>query len=240
MQGDGTHAPAGTNTLERLRAFATPTIYDAVERFHVRPKSEGYTDGTIRCILPSLGTFAGYAWTGKIVGELPQAPGEAALSWRTVWESAGSAQRPSIAVVQDLDQPPGRGCAWGDVSATIFKALGCVAAVTNGSVRDLTETEAIGFGLFAGGPTVGHANVRFIEVGTPVKVGNLVVCPGDLIHADRHGAMTIPREIDLIELVQTAAHILAAEDHVKRSCRSPDFDMAKLDGLHEWSMETSR
>lgn len=156
-----------------------------------------------------------------------------------MWETVGAAPRPSIAVVQDLDHPPGRGCAWGDVSATIFKALGCVAAVTNGSVRDVPEMESIGFGLFAQGPTVGHANVRFVEVGTPVKVGGMVVRPGDLIHADGHGAMIIPGAIDMEELLRVAACVLAAEERVKRFCGSPAFDVAELDDLHTWSMETS-
>lgn len=70
----------GDSILDRLRAYRTPTVYDAIERFNLRPKSEGYTDGTIRCIVPSLGAFVGYAWTGKIVGELPAAPGETVLS----------------------------------------------------------------------------------------------------------------------------------------------------------------
>ena len=239
MQSDSRVDQAAAEILERLRAVPTPTVYDAIERFNVRPKSEGYTDGSVRCILPALGAFVGYAWTGKIVGALPQAPGEIALGWNEVWQSVAATKRPSIAVVQDLDQPPGRGCAWGDVSASIFQALGCVAAVTDGSVRDVGEVEAIGFGLFAGGPTVGHANVRFVEVGTPVKVGGLPVRPGDLIHADRHGALIVPGEIDLEALLKTASGILAAEAHVKAMCRSPGFDIEALDALHSWSMETS-
>ena len=225
--------------LERLRRYRTPIVYDAIERFNVRPKNDGYTDGSIRCILPALGAFVCYAWTGKIVGELPVAPGETEIAWRDVWRHAGEARQPSFAVVQDLDQPPGRGCAWGDVSATIFMKLGCVAALTNGSVRDVPDIADIGFGLFAAGPTVGHANVRFVEVGTPVKLGGLVIRPGDLIHADEHGAMIVPAEIDLEELLRIIENVLAAEGRVKKFCNSPSFDIDQLDDLHSWSMETS-
>lgn len=224
--------------LDQLRGHRTPIVYDAIERFEVRPKSEGYTDASIRCVLPALGSFVGYACTGKIVGELPAADTERVLSWREVWAHAGAARRPSIAVVQDLDQPPGCGCAWGDVSAAIFKALGCVAAVTNGSVRDIRDIEAMGFGLFAQGPIVGHANVRYVEVGTPVKVGGLVVRPGDLIHGDEHGVTVIPAEIDLAELLRVIDHVLASEKMVKDYCRTPAFDPDKLDDLHAWSIES--
>src|SRR5262249_24149378 len=232
-------ATGSGNLLDRLRAYRTPTVYDAIDRVNVRPKNEGYTDATIRCILPSLGVFVGYAWTGKIVGDQPARPGETVISWRAVWEHAGASPRPSIAVVQDLHKPPGRGCAWGDVSATIFKSLGCRAVITNGSVRDVPEIESMGFGLFAAGPTVGHANVRFVEIGDPVKVGGVDVRPGDLIHADQHGALVIPGEIDLEEILRIADHVLDAEASVKRYCQSPEFDVAKLDDLHTWSMETS-
>jgi 4-hydroxy-4-methyl-2-oxoglutarate aldolase len=228
-----------SDILDRLRTYRTPTLYDAVERFNLRPKNEGYTDATVRCILPTLGAFVGHAWTGKIVGDQPARAGEAVVSWRSVWEHVGATSRPSIAVVQDLDQPAGRGCAWGDVSATIFQALGCCAAITNGSVRDLPEIGLIKFGLFAGGPTVGHANVRYLEIGTPVTVGRMVVQPGDLVHADEHGAMVIPGEIDLEGLIRTAAHVLEAEKRVKHYCQSPEFNVSELDDLHTWSMETS-
>ena len=189
-------------------------------------------------MLPSLGAFVGFAWTGKIVGEQPEAPGETVVPWRAVWEHACQSPTPSIAVVQDLDQPPGTGCAWGDVSVAIFKALGCSGAITNGSVRDVPEIAEIGFGLFAGGARAGHGNVRFVEVGTPVKVGGLLFNPGDLIHADQHGATIIPAEIELEELIRCAEHVLKAEEQVKRFCNSPDFDIAELDDLHTWSTET--
>ncbi|MYZ50422.1 RraA family protein [Propylenella binzhouense] len=228
-----------SEALARLGAYRTPMVYDAIERFGIRPKNEGYTDGSLKCLFPALGAFVGYAWTGKIVGELPEAEGERILPWREVWRHLGAAPRPSIAVVQDLDQPAGRGCAWGDVGVAIFQALGCVAAVTNGSARDVREVEALGFGLLAGGLVVGHAHVRFVEVGTPVKVGGLVVRPGDLVHADEHGALVIPPEVDLGELVRVIDHVIAAEARVKEYCRAPGFDIDALDELHTWSMETA-
>jgi regulator of RNase E activity RraA len=225
--------------LQRLRRHPTPIVYDAIERFALRSKQDGYTDPSIRCILPSLGAFVGYAWTGKIVCELPEAEGEHVVPWRDVWASVAARQRPSIAVIQDLDPAPGRGCVWGDVSTAIFQALGCVATVTNGLVRDVRGAERIGFGLFAGGPIVGHANGRFVEIGTPVKVGGLVIAPGDLLHADEHGATIIPAEIDLDDLLRVIDHIVAAEQRVIDYCGRPGFDPDELDRLHTWSMETA-
>jgi regulator of RNase E activity RraA len=95
-----------------------------------------------------------------------------------VWQYVQGSPRLSVMVVQDLDQPPGRSCAWGDVATGIFLRLGSVGAVTNGGVRDIREVEQLGFHLFAPAPVVGHSYIRFIEINTPVKVGLLVVRPG--------------------------------------------------------------
>jgi regulator of RNase E activity RraA len=223
--------------FDALRHLRTPIVYDAVERFGLRPREEGYTDQTIRSVLPSLGAFVGYAVTGRIMAEHPPAPGNQQIAWEDVWNYVDNSRKPSIMVCQDLDQPPARGCAWGDVSASIFRRLGCNAVVTNGAVRDIREVESIGFGLFASGPIVGHANVRFVEFGGPVKVGGLFVRPGDLIHADEHGAVVIPAEVDLQTLVRIAGEFLASERAIIEYARnSPTFSVGELkqrmDGHH--------
>jgi 4-hydroxy-4-methyl-2-oxoglutarate aldolase len=215
--------------FEMLRQLRSPIVYDAVERFGLRPRQEGYTDGSVKCILPSLRAFVGYAVTGRIMAEQPHESGNPRVAWEDVWTYVDRQPKPSIMVCQDLDQPPGRGCAWGDVSASIFRRLGCNAVITNGSVRDIRQVEEIGFGLFAGGPIIGHANVRFAEVGAPVKVGGLAVRPGDLLHADEHGAVVIPAEIDLAELVRVAGQFMDSEGSVIEYARSSaTFSIAEL------------
>jgi 4-hydroxy-4-methyl-2-oxoglutarate aldolase len=229
--------------FEKLRRLRSPIVYDTIERFGVRPRQDGYTDHSVRCLLPSLGAFVGYAVTGRIVAEQPHEPGNPRVSWQDVWEYVDGQPKPSIMVCQDLDQPAGRGCAWGDVSASIFRRLGCNAVITNGAARDIRQVEAIGFGLFARGPVVGYANVRFVEIGGPVKVGGLAVHPGDLLHADEHGAVIIPREIDLAELVRVAEQFMASERMVIDYARSADTfsvsDLKQLMDRHD-STEYSR
>jgi regulator of RNase E activity RraA len=215
--------------FDKLRQLRSPIVYDAVERFGLRPRQEGYTDGSIRCILPKLGAFVGYAVTGRIMAEQPHEAGGRRIDWEEVWTYVERQKKPSIMVCQDMDQPAGRGCAWGDVSASIFRRLGCNAVITNGSVRDIRQVEEIGFGLFAGGPIVGHANVRFVEIDSPVKIGGLIVRPGDLLHADEHGAVIIPPEVDLEALVRIADQFMASERTViDYAQNSPTFSVTEL------------
>ena len=56
-----------------------------------------------------------------------------------------------------------------------------------------------------------------------MTVGGLRVSPGDLIHADQHGVLVIPREI-AGELPTAAARVIAAEQSLLSWVRSSEFD----------------
>ncbi|TMF47812.1 MAG: RraA family protein, partial [Chloroflexi bacterium] len=191
--------------------------------FAIRPRDEGYMWMDVRCLFPELGPMVGYAATATIrAGGRPD-HGDQTMLYQHVREVAG----PRVVVVQDLDEPPGRGSLWGEVNATIFGALGCAGCVTNGCVRDLKEARAMGFHFFARGPGVSHAYVRVESAGQPVTVGGLLVSPGDLIHADQHGVLLIPREI-AGELPAAAERVIASEQSLLSWVRSPDFDADEL------------
>lgn len=216
-------APALDPTvLERLRRYDTPTLANAVETFDIRPRDEGFASIEIRCLFPELGPMVGYAATATI-----RARGRGHDDQSPLWGHVLSVAAPRVVVVQDLDEPPGHGSLWGEVNANVFKALGAVGAVTNGSVRDLAEVRALGFQFFARGPGVSHAYVRVESAGGEVTVGGLRVRPGDLIHADQHGVLQVPIEI-AAELPAAADRVIAREQEFINWLRSPDFDPAKL------------
>ena len=86
---------------------------------------------------------------------------------------------------------------FGKVHANILMALGCVGAITNGAARELPGIEASGFQVFAGRLAISRAYIHVVEYGGPVEVGGLTIRPGDLIHGDRHGVLTVPPELAL-------------------------------------------
>ncbi len=176
----------------------------------------------IRCIFPELGPMVGYAVTGTI-----RARGKPKHDQTALYQHVREVSGPRVVVVQDQDDPPGLGSLWGEVNATIFGALGCVGCVTDGCVRDLKEARAMGFHFFARGPGVSHAYVRVESAGQPVTVGGLRVSPGDLIHADQHGVLLIPRGV-AGELPAAAERVIATEHSLLRWVRSPEFDADEL------------
>src|SRR5204863_1116851 len=101
---------------------------------------------------------------------------------------------PGIVVIEDLDgEDVGYGAFWGEVQSNVHKALGCLGTVTNGSIRDIPQIPA-GFQMLAGSIGPSHAYVHVVEFGGAVNVHGMTARSGDLIHADRHGAVVVPVE----------------------------------------------
>jgi regulator of RNase E activity RraA len=135
---------------------------------------------------------------------------------------------PRFLAVENVGDWRGPVCIWGEVAASINLALGCVAGITNGPVRDLPEVEAAGFQTFGGGVGVGGGFVDTLEIGRPVQLGGVIVEQGDLLHGDLHGVVKVPLELvaDLPDAIR--AHE-AIERRVIELCRSPDFSLDALD-----------
>jgi 4-hydroxy-4-methyl-2-oxoglutarate aldolase len=221
--------PLSPEEIAALRRFSTPSISNAIERFDIRPRHHGFTGPEIRCMFPDLPPIVGYASTATIAAEQPAAPGRAPQV-ADYWAFIQSLPAPRIAVIQDLDQPRAVGSFWGEVNGNIHRALGCVGAVTDGGVRDLEEVRALGFQFLAAAAIASHAYMHLEDFGIPVKVGGLWVQPGDLIHADRHGAITIPHEIAR-EVADAATEVEAGERAVIEHCQSNEFNVKRLKEL---------
>ncbi|MHC5537553.1 RraA family protein, partial [Singulisphaera rosea] len=154
--------------LEALKRYNTPTISNAIEVFDIRQRHLGFLPHQVRCLFPDMGPIVGYAVTSQT---------SASYTTETPPDLLGDYLRyvaaqpgPKIAVGQDLDNPPGLGAQFGEVTATIHKKLGCVGHITDGCPRDLDEVHALGFQMFGLNPCVSHAYVRLIDFGKPVKL----------------------------------------------------------------------
>ncbi|NOZ28208.1 MAG: RraA family protein [Chloroflexi bacterium] len=219
--------PLTPEELETLRTIPTPAVSNAIELFDVRPRTEGFMGPEVRQMFPSLPPIIGYAVTARTVSAHepgPKGPASRPDYWRYL---EASSPRPLIAVVEDLDDPPAIGAFFGEVNSNIHRALGCVGAITNSGIRDMDEVEALGFPIWAGSVIVSHAYVHLVDFGTPVRVGGLVVRPGDLLLADRHGVIQIPLEIAR-EIPEAVRKIEVREKTIIQYCQSPGFS---ADGL---------
>lgn len=213
--------------LEALGRWSTCAVANAIELFNIRPRHEGFMLPEIKCLFPDLRPMVGYAVTAVITAESPEGRRVSPTQW---WEEMQKIPAPRVAVIHDLDRPV-IGSFWGEVNANIHKALGCVGAVTDGSVRDLDEVRDLGFHFFANCVSVSHAYVHLVEVGIPIKVGGLIVKPGDLIMGDKHGVISIPLEIAK-DVPQAAQLVEDWERRVINFCKSEKFTIEGLQALY--------
>jgi 4-hydroxy-4-methyl-2-oxoglutarate aldolase len=212
--------------FDALRRLDTCTVSNAIEAFKLRLRNAGFANSRVRCVFEDLPPMVGYAATARLRSGEPPITGSYhdRTDW---WNSILRVPAPRIAVLQDLDEPPGVGAFLGDMNAAILRALGCVGYVTNGAVRELPRVRDMGLHLFAGNVAVSHAYAHIFDFGSPVNVGGLEVHPGDLLHGDRHGLLTVPKEI-AAEIPPVAARLREGEQRVIDSCRSQEFSVEKL------------
>lgn len=216
--------------LEEFRRLSTCVVASAIETFCVHLPNTGFADSTIRCIFEERPPVVGYAAAARIRSAQPPMEGHGYSYDRTDWwDHILSIPEPRVVVIEDVDDPPGRGAFVGEVNANILLALGCAGLVTNGAVRDLPEVRRTAFQMFAGNVSVSHAYAHIFDFGSDVMVGGLKIRPGDLIHGDLHGIQTIPPEI-AAKVPAVARDIKRRRERIVGLCRSSDFSVQRLRG----------
>jgi regulator of RNase E activity RraA len=198
-----------------LQSIDTPTVCNLIEIVAPERRGAGYTASYLHCPFPELPPMVGFAKTVTIRSRDPVSGPSYMQKRMDYLDYVAAAPRPSVVVIEDKDNPPGYGAFWGEVQTNVHKALGCLGTVTNGSIRDIAAV-AGGFQMLAGSIAPSHAYVHIIEFDLPVTVHSMAVKSGDLVHADRHGAVVVPAEkIDamqaaLDDLIKQEARIIAA------------------------------
>lgn len=195
--------------LAKLRAFDTPTICNVIELFEVRPRNTGYMDTHIVACFPDLAPMVGFASTATYRSFAPPRAGDVYFSYDAQVERFGELAGPAIVVFQDLDDPPAAATI-GEIMCTTYKTYGAVGVITSGAARDLDQVRKLDFPVFARGINCSHGYAHIPQIHVPVRVGGIIVYPNDLIHGDRNGVTTIPREI-ASEVADVAPEFVAAE-----------------------------
>jgi regulator of RNase E activity RraA len=184
-----------------LRSIDTPTLCNLIEIAAPERRGVGYTVTHLHCPFPDLPPMVGFAKTVTIRSR-DAVSGASYMQKRMDYlDYVAAAPRPSVVVIEDKDEPAGYGAFWGEVQSNVHKALGCLGTVTNGSIRDIPMI-AEGFQMLAGSIGPSHAYVHVVEFGVPVDIHGMAVQSGDVIHADRHGAVVVPA--DKIDAMKTA------------------------------------
>lgn len=221
--------PLNEAELKALQALDTPTVCNALEIVAPERRGYGYNVQPLVCAFPDLPPMVGYARTATARAMRPASRDKEAVKAQRFeyFDYIAAGPGPGIIVIQDLDATPGYGAFWGEVQTNVHKALGCLGGITNGSIRDL-DAMAEGFQMLAGMINPSHAWTHLEDFGAEVNVHGMTVASGDLIHADRHGAVVIPHEVAR-KVCEAADLLVRREAVILNVCKSPDFtpDMLK-------------
>ena len=224
--------------MKLLQSVDTPTVCNAIEVAQGKRGFNDFTRGTMQCSDVTQ-AVVGYARTAKIAAvEPPTEPADVIKARRMdYYRHMADGGAGCVAVVEDLDYPHAIGAYWGEINTTVHKGFGMAGALTNGVMRDLGDLPD-GFPVVAGsiGPSHGFVHVR--EIGTPVEIFGMTVKDGDLVHADRHGALVIPA--DIVDVLEAAIlKLLETEKVVLEPARKDGFDFAAFEAA--WAaFEASR
>ncbi len=214
--------------LKLLESVDTPTVCNAIEVAQGKRGFNAFTRGTM-IASDTARAVVGYAVTAKIRAVAPptEPPEEIRARRMAYYRLMAEAPKPGVVVIEDEDGAEAIGAFWGEVNTTIHKGFGLSGTLTNGVMRDLGDM-AEDYPVIAGsvGPSHGFVHVTALDV--PVEVHGLTVAPGDLVHADRHGAVVVPADV-VGQLAAAIAKMQQTEQLVLGPARAEGFDFAAFE-----------
>jgi 4-hydroxy-4-methyl-2-oxoglutarate aldolase len=115
---------------------------------------------------------------------------------------------PGDVVVHSTDHA-GTNAPWGELMSTVAKLRGATGCICDSQVRDCLKIIAMGFPVFTQGirplDSMGRARVMAYDV--PVRCGEVLVKPGELVFADYDGIVVVPREAEEEALARAAEKV---------------------------------
>ncbi|MFH1085370.1 MAG: RraA family protein [Chloroflexota bacterium] len=87
---------------------------------------------------------------------------------------------------------------WGELMSTVAQRNGAVGCICDSQIRDCVKIIELGFPVYYAGikavDSMGRARVMAYDV--PVRCGEVLVHPGELVYADYDGIVVVPRAVE--------------------------------------------
>lgn len=214
------------DALAYLKTIDSPTLSNAIEDLGIRPRHEGFAPETIRCLFPELGRMCGYAVTAQVETVTRMSPLDR-TAFVDLFTAVDESPKPAVIVLQEIGGANEFAAHCGEVMGTIFMRLGAVGLVSDCSVRDIPEVQAMGMHYFARGAVASHAYFHIVRVNVPVQIAGFVVQPGSLLHGDENGLISVP-DCELDVLQQAVDAVRARERKLMDYVRGDGFTLAGL------------
>jgi regulator of RNase E activity RraA len=105
---------------------------------------------------------------------------------------------------------------WGELLSTAARAHGADGVVLDGLTRDAAKIVGMDFPVFAAGfsPLDSKGRLETISHGQPIRIGDCLVRPGDLVFGDVDGVVVVPQEL-ADEALKRALEKVSGENRVR-------------------------
>ncbi len=215
--------------INSLAQFDTPTISNAIEVAQGTRGYERFTRATPVSVMNGAKAMCGYARTAKLSGVKAPTEDPEIIKARRLdyFKYMAKGNQPTVCVIEDIGAPGCVSAWWGEVHTAVHLGLGMSGALTNGVMRDLDDHEP-GFPVVAGSIGPSHLFCHITELDIPVTVFDLAISPGEIVHADQHGAVVIPEDVMPV-LGEAIKTLLTNEQIIIGPAREPGFDIYKLE-----------
>ncbi len=105
--------------------------------------------------------------------------------------------KPADVVIHSTDYS-GTNAPWGELMSTIAQRNGAVGCVCDSQIRDCVRIIEMGFPVYCAGirPVDSKGWGRVTAYDVPIRCGEVLVHPGELIFADFDGIVVIPKKVE--------------------------------------------
>jgi 4-hydroxy-4-methyl-2-oxoglutarate aldolase len=197
-----------TSMTERLERCYTGVVHDVMRGMGLRDFT---LPPELRPILPEQ-AMAGPAFTvlGKV--DTKADPHQTLLSWTGLLSQAPAG---SIWVSQPNDRVVAH---MGELSAETLKNKGVRGCVADGFIRDVNFLLAIGFQSWSRGYTPRDIVGYWLPAATnvDVKIGDVVIQPGDYMVGDRDGLICVPAPL-VEQVIAASEKAIGTESLVRKA-----------------------
>jgi 3-hexulose-6-phosphate synthase/6-phospho-3-hexuloisomerase len=200
-----------TDVSEVLSKVSTSNISDAMHR-----------SGDLPGLNPVVEGLRAY---GKAV-TVRTYPGD----WAKPVEAIDVAEEGDVIVITTGGVGP---AVWGELATESAIKKKVAAVVVDGATRDTDEIRKTTLPVYSRlrMPTAGEPK-GFGEINVPIKVGEVLVKPGDWVICDGDGVVVIPSE-KVVEVVNRAQDVLEKENRIKKEIREGS-SLGKVTHLLRW------
>lgn len=188
--------PSDASLVAGFSRLDSSAVSDALDALGLQPGQSGFDP------VWDAPPIAGFAVTIELEPHVPEAPG-AHLGTTAV----ASAQDTDVLVVANGGRTDVSG--WGGLLSLGASRRGVRGVIVDGACRDADEARALRFPVYARGriPATARGRLRQRSTGEPVRLGNVIIAPGDVVLADATGVVAVPRAhaVDVLERAQAVA-----------------------------------